>query len=40
MDALLELQFLETEAEELNLRASGISIMCNGNNSSVSMWCG
>lgn len=40
MNALLQLQAMESSTGELDPRASGLSWFCDGNNSSASMWCG
>lgn len=42
MDALLDLQRLEAQADSIEARASGISIACGDKdpNSNLSLWCG
>lgn len=42
MGSMFDLQSLEASSDAIDLRASGASFMCNGNgdNSSVSLWCG
>lgn len=38
--SMLDLQSLEASSDAIDPRASGASFMCNGDNSSVSLWCG
>ena len=38
MGSMLDLQSLEASSDAIDPRAS--SFMCNGDNSSVSLWCG
>ena len=40
MGSMLDLQSLEASSDAIVPRASGASFMCNGDNSSVSLWCG
>ena len=40
MGSMLDLQSLEASSDAIDPRASGASFMCNGDNSSVSLWCG
>lgn len=40
MGSMLDLQSLEASSDAIDPKASGASFMCNGDNSSVSLWCG
>lgn len=40
MGSMFDLQSLEASSDAIDLRASGASFMRNGDNSSVSLWCG
>lgn len=40
MGGLLELQSLDAGTDGVLRRGSSASFMCNGDNSTVSLWCG
>ena len=40
MGSMLDLQSLEASNDAIDPRTSGASFMCNGDNGSVSLWCG